>query len=266
MSLQNVLAEIKTLKPFAEEDVNSGPSETLNGRRGRKSQAIETLKRLKRDYKKQMLDSAMFIISVGSGQNEVAKLAVEEFGLFVTSPETFYKDLSARVPPALYLNKKGTSNVFEVLGRHLEDKMMELDLDQYNQLIFKAEYAESISSADQLTALIQKAINSQIGSEIVGVQAVNSLIDEAIERGHQDNVTPIVLTTSDAKLAQDLVRDLNMVFPVGPNGQRPKRTFLLGTGDVDSQLKSVDGAFILEDTSKKTIKAALATMRKSLRK
>lgn len=42
MSLQDTLTEIKRLKPFAEEDTNVGPLETLNGRRGRKSQAIES--------------------------------------------------------------------------------------------------------------------------------------------------------------------------------------------------------------------------------
>jgi len=257
MSLQNVLEEIKKVKPLAETEVEVEPVATLNGRRGRQAAAKESLKRLKRDYKGEMLRSAMFIVSVGSGREDLAKLATEDFGLFVTDPETFYNDLAKRVPQALYLNKAGVSNIFDVLGRHLEDKMNELDINEYNQLLFKAEYAEEIKSQEQFAGLIKRAINAQIGSEIVGIQAVESLVDEAVTRGHKDNVTPIVLTTGDTKLALSLLKDLERIT---------SRVFLLGTGEVEESLKNVDGAILLEDTSKKNVKDALKLMRKSLRK
>ena len=55
MNLPEILKEMKTLNGFATEDVNSGPIETLSGRRGRKNQAIERLKLLKREYTKGLL-------------------------------------------------------------------------------------------------------------------------------------------------------------------------------------------------------------------
>lgn len=87
MSLEQILKEIKEVKPFAEGDAEDGPIETLAGRRGRKVQATERLKQLKRQY---------------------------------------IRDL------------------FDVLGRYLEDKANELDISEYPQLIFKDRYTSEI--------------------------------------------------------------------------------------------------------------------------
>jgi hypothetical protein len=258
MSLQTTLAEIKKLQPFAAEDVNSGPSETLNGRRGRKSQAIESIKRLKRQYKQDLLLNSVFIIATGSGREEFAKTATsEEFNLFSADPEDFYRDLANRVPQSLYLGKAGVSNIFEVLGRHLEDKMMELDINEYNQLIFKAEHAQQINSVEQFTKLIRSAINKQIGSEIAGINALNSLVEVAIERNNAADITPIVLVVEDESFALDLLKDLNRLT---------SRVFLSVIGDASDKLKSIDGAMVLADTNKGTIKQALKAMRKSSKK
>lgn len=257
MSLQSTLAEIKKVKAFAEEDTNSGPVETLNARRGRKNQAIEQLKRLKREYKTDLIQSAVFIVSTGSGRDEFTKTATEEFKLFSADSEEFYKDLSGRVAPALYIGKSGVSNIFDVLGRHLEDKMNELDINEYNQLLFKAPYGKQINSTEEFTQLVKQAVNSQIGAEIAGIQAINSLVDIAIEKDHADKITPIVLTTSDEQFAQDMLRDF---------GRLTTRVFLAVTGKGNKTLKSVDGALLLKDASKESVEAALKEMRKNLKK
>lgn len=257
MSLQSVLAEIKKVKPFAEEDVSTGPMETLNARRGRKTQSIEQLKRLKREYKQELLQNTVFIISTGSGRDEFTKTATEEFGLFSADPETFYRDLAGRVPEVLYKGKEGVSNIFDVLGRHLEDKMMELDVNAYNQLLFKAPYAKQINSADEFTQLVKTAVNEQIGAEIAGIQAIDSLVETAIEKNHADKITPIVLSTNDEAFALSMLEDL---------GRLTTRVFLSVTGKANKTLKSVDGALLLKDASKENVESALKQMKQSLKK
>lgn len=257
MSLQSVLAEIKRLKPLAEEDVNSGPIETLNGRRGRKAQSIEQLKRLKREYQQSLIQNTVFIISTGSGRADFEKQSTDNFGVFSADPEQFYSDLAKRVPPVLYLGKDGVSNIFDVLGRHLEDKMVELDINEYNQLLFKAEYSRKINSTEEFTQLIKSAINKQIGSEIAGIQAITSLVDTAIEKNHADKITPVVLSTGDEKFALDLLRDLERLTT---------RVFLAVTGDASPALKNVEGALLLEEANKTSVGNALKTMRKNLKK
>lgn len=257
MSLQNVLAEIQKVKVFAEEDTNTGAPETLNARRGRKAQAIEQLKRLKRDYKQQLLQGTVFIVATGSGREEFAKLASEDFGLFSADPEAFYKDLASRVPEVLYKGKEGISNIFDVVGRHLEDKMMELDVNAYNQLLFKAGYAKQINNVDEFAQLIKTAVNQQIGSEIAGIQAIDSLVDIAIAKNHSDKVTPVILSTGDDQFALSLVKDL---------GRLTTRVFLSVTGDASSSLKNVDGALILSDATKTAVGNTLKTIKKNIKK
>lgn len=256
MSLQTVLAEIKKVKVFADEDTSTGEAATLNARRGRKNQAIEQLKRLKRDYKQELLQNTVFIIATGNDREEFAKTSAE-LGLFVADPEAFYKDLASRVPEVLYKGKEGVSNIFDVLGRHLEDKMMELDINEYNQLLFKAQYAQKIEDVNDFAQLIKKAINDQIGSEIAGVQAIDSLVDEAIERSHADRYTPVVLTTNDEGFALQLSRDLERLTT---------RVFVAVSGEGNETLKNLDGALVLSEVSKESVKAAIKVMRKNLRK
>lgn len=256
MSLKTTLEEIKKIQPFAIEDTNSGPVETLNARRGRKQQAIESLKRLKRQYQQDMLLNSVFIIATGSGRETFAQIAGEKFGWFSTDPEAFYKDLAKRVPPALYLGKTNVSNIFDVLGRHLEDKMMELDINEYNQLLFKAEYAQQIESVEKFTKLIQGAINKQIGSEIAGINAINSLVEVAIEKGHSAQITPIILSTGDDQLAMELLRDL---------GRLTSRVFLSVSGEASQLLKSTDGALVLEEANKTTVSTVLKNIQKRLK-
>jgi hypothetical protein len=257
MSLSSILEEIKKLKPLAEEDVSSGPSNTLNGRRGRKNQAVESLKRLKRDYKKEMTKSSVFIISTGSGREEFTKIATENFGWFSADADLFYADLANRIPPVLYLNKESVSNIFDVIGRHLEDKMVELDINEYNQLIFKSGLAKVVKSKEDFTALVKFAINNQIGAEIAGVQAIESLIDSAIEKNHKDSIMPIILTIEDDKFALELLKDLKRIT---------KKVFILTTGESSDTIKSVEGAILLKEANKNSVGIALKSMSKSLKK
>lgn len=256
MSLQKVLEEIKKLQPFADENTDTGEAATLNARRGRKNQAIEQLKVLKRDYTKELLKSALFIVSTGQNREDFAKVASEDFGCFVADPDEFYKDLAGRVPEVLYLGKEGVSNLFDVLGRHLEDKMMELDINEYNQLIFKAVYQKSIDSKESFTSVVKEAINNQIGSEIAGIQAIKTLVGAAIEKNHSAAITPIILSTADEKFALSLVKDLQRLTP---------RIFLTVSGKSSKVLKSVDGAMLIKEATKETVEQTLTAIRKEIK-
>lgn len=257
MSLQSILTEINKIKPLAEEDVDSGPVGTLSARRGRKNQAIEELKRLKSEYRKEMLKTSIFIIAVGSTKDDFTKISTEEFGLFTTDPEEYYSDLAKRVHPTLYLDKQGVSNVFDVLGRHLEDKMNELDILEYNQLLFKSEYSQVLKSEEEFKTLIKRAINKQIGSEVVGIQSVDTLLTKAIDNNYSSTITPIVLPTNDETLATELFQDLKRLTP---------KVFMVVSGESTKSKETLDNCIILRDNNKKTVEAALNKIKKSIKK
>jgi hypothetical protein len=257
MSLESTIKEIKSLKPFAEENPDLGPVETLTGRRGRKNQAIARLEQLRGQYLDELKTSAIFIITCGTKRSEFETIATsEKFGLFSTDPEFFYKDLASRVSPTLY-SRAGQSDIFDVLGRHLEDKMGELGLAEYNQMVFREKYIQSIANVEELTQVLKVAINEQIGSEIVGIQSLNLILDKAISSEYISKTTPIVLNTQDEKLALSLLTDLERLT---------KRIFLVNVGKVSKDLRGIEDSINLKDATEETVEATLAQINKNLKR
>src|ERR1035437_435955 len=135
MSLSKGIEESKKDRVFAEENVEEGAIETLNGRRGRKNQAVERLKTLKLTYRQDLMESAAFIVVTGDKREEFETLARDSFACFSANPNALYEDLANRIPEALYHGKESASGIFDVLGRHLEDKARELGIIGYPQMI-----------------------------------------------------------------------------------------------------------------------------------
>lgn len=252
MSLAKTLEGINKAKVYAEENVDSGPTETLGARRGRKNQAIESLKSLKREYRLGLLESAAFIIVTGEKRNVFASTATESFGCFSANPTDIYEDLANRIPETLYQGKESVSNLFDILGRHLEDKAGELDIVGYPQLIFRQEYQITVKDKGDLTALIKRAINEQVGSEIVGLQAVTSLLDTTIKAGHGAKITPIILNTGEEKLALDLESTLRRLHPRG--------VFLVVAGKGTKALKAVPKVILVKDPTNENVEQALTSV------
>lgn len=238
MALSNVLEEIKKVQPYAVEDVDAGPAETLVGRRGRKNRAIESLKTLRSQYQRELLESAAFIIVTGEKRKEFAA-AAETFGCFEANANAYYEDLANRIPEVLYQGKESVSNLFDILGRHIEDKNRELSIHEYPQVIFKQQYRITIKEKADLVGLIRQDINEQMGSEIVGIQSVSGLTDAAIAKEHGAKVTPIILTVDTETLALDLERTLNRL--------RPRGVFLVVSGKGTKNLRAVPNVISVKD-------------------
>jgi hypothetical protein len=259
MSLQKVLEQITKVAPLASEDTDSGPIETLNARRGRKRNAVEQLKQLRREYASDLLRSSVFILVAGAGREEFVEIATgnADYGVFKSDPESFYKDLAGRIPTTLYKGRESVANLFDVLGRHLEDKAGELGVLEYPQLRYKQEYHRHIASTEDFVELIKNAINDQVGGEFVAAQTIKEVTDQAIERNHSASITPILLSTKDEKLALELVEALNRLTP---------RVFLVIVGKSSRTLKSTEGAVLVKEASTESVEQALKLVKSSLKK
>jgi len=256
MSLSKTLEEIKVQKPLAEEDISQGPRETYQGREGRKRNAINRLKDLKEQYIDELRTSAVFILVAGSAKDQFAETAKAEFKCFTSDPEGFYKDLANRLPVTLYNQKTPPSNLFDIMGRHLEDKATEMKIEGYPLMVFKAKYQRHCEGKEDFVQLIKEAINDQVGSEIVGLHVVRTLADEAIAAEHGGKLTPIVLTTSDEKFALDLKGNL---------GRIGSRAFLVAAGKGAKTIKSTEGAFTVKEVTNESVENILTNIRKLVR-
>jgi hypothetical protein len=258
MSLTTLLEQIKVQQPFADEDVDSGPRETLPARRGRQSRAVETVKQLKEDYANELRRTVPFVVVIGSRRDDFVTLANKKHKCFSTDPATFYTDLVNRIPAALYLGKEGIPNMFDVLGRYLEDKMLEFvgqGVREYNQLIFKERYGRSIKSREDFQALVTQALLEQVGGEIIGIQAVHTLTNEAIKRDYTGGYfAPILLPTGDEKFGLTIATDLRKLKNV--------RVALVVAGETTPDPKGNGFAceFVVEDPTPENVKKALKTL------
>lgn len=257
MSLSKVLEEMSKVRPLAEENVDSGPIETLGARRGRQKRAAETLKDLHEQYSDALMRSAVFILTVGS-EREAFEAAVTGDGSgLLSKAESFYDDLASRIHPTLYAGKNPGANLFDVVGRHLEDKAREIGMREYPQLLFKSQYARMVNSAEEFASLLKVAVTEQVGGEVVGINAVKSLTEKAIANNHNKTVTPILLSSADQKFSVELISHLQRLTP---------NVFLVIAGEVPSALKSTDGAVLVSEISAKSVKNALKQMRNNIKK
>lgn len=260
MSLSNVLEEIKKVKPYVDEDVESGPYQTLAGRRGRKLQAIESMKRLKRQYTTELLQSAAFIVVVGDKRDVFVSTAVESYKCFSSDPNSFFNDLANKVPPAAYLGRESVANLFDILGRHLEDKAFDLDIVGYPQLIFRQEYGIHLNTKEDFYNLVRRAVSEQLGGELVAIQATHDLADEAISKEHSAKITPILLSTDNDQFALTLVRDLEKIS---------NKVFLISAGRVSKTIKGAktpEQVIAVKDPTGENVENALKTISNSLKR
>ena len=240
MSLSTILKEMETNRPNANMDVTMGNPNTLGGRQGLKRAATEAMKRLTLDYRKELLSSSAFIVVTGAARNAFTdEASAETFGCFSSDPERFFKDLTSRISPTLF-GREGPRQLFNIAGNVLYDKAMELDLASYNGLSFNDRYNRGVKNAEDFELLIREAIVDQVGSEIVGIDAVYSLAETAIKRNHEAPVTPIILNTDDEKFALDLFKNLKTrTLPDGMNAGLTPNVFLVVAGKASKDLQKL---------------------------
>jgi hypothetical protein len=229
-----------------------GAPETFGGRQGLKRAGVEAMKRLKLDYSKELMASTAFIVVTGASRDGFSQLSSgEAFGCFSVDPEAFYKDLVSRINPSLY-GRESARHLFNLVTNILEDKMNELDIQSYPMLMFNEKYNSAVNSAQDLLPLVRNAINDQVGSEIVGINAINSIVDNAIAKGHSATVTPVVLSTADEKFALDLQKNLKRVT---------SKVFLVVAGKASKVLHGAEGAISVKNVSEESVGEALTTIR-----
>ena len=255
MSLTTILKEMETNRPNAEMDVHLGAEATYGGRVGLKRAATETLKRLKLDYRNELMASTVFIIVTGASRDQFTELASNEaFGCFSTDPEELYKDLASKINPTLF-GREGVRQLFNIAGNLLEDKALELDINSYPMLQFNDKYNRAVGNVEDFASVIKSAINDQVGSEIVGINAIHSIVDKAIGKNHSAKVTPLILNTSDEKFALDLQNNLKRLTP---------KIFLVVAGKASKDLNKTKDAVLVKTVSEESVGEALGTIRSKI--
>lgn len=270
MSLVNILKEMEQNRPNSEMDVHMGNPATFGGRVGLKRAATENIKRLSVNYRKELMSSALFIVVVGTGQEAFTQLATTDaFGCFSVDPDRFYKNLAERVSPptvkpSLY-GRENVRNLFNIAQNVLRDRAIELDIDSYPPLYFSDKYNTGVKTVEDFVPVLKSAVNDQVGAEIVGIDAIDSIVEGAIQKGHSASVTPIVFNTSDEKFALDLQRSLKRRrLPDGTYTGLTDKVFLVVAGKASKELAKATGNVLVKNVTEEAVGEALTTIRSKI--
>jgi hypothetical protein len=180
-------------------------------------------------------------------------MAKNEYFSFSVDPDTIYNELAAKIPELIYKGKSGNTGLFDILGRHIEDKANDLNLAEYNYIIYKQTYAQPLNTREDLSKLIKKAVNEQIGAEIVGIHALRHISKEALKRSHDSKTTAVVLPTNDEAFALDLAKTLKKIS---------KKVHVVVAGKSSKSAKSIAGATILKEVNHESVMECLKSLNK----
>lgn len=281
--LSTILEKINEVRPVAEEEIDEiNFPQTLAARLGRKRQAVEQMTQLKREYIREMLRSAVFVVVAGSEAASFNK-AAEKFGTFTGSSQDLYEELAEKISPHLLEGRENTKYLFDVLTRAMEEKAHELELASYNQLQFNETFNQPITTRQEFADMACAAISEQVGSEIVGINAAYKLADKAIAAQHGSRLTPIALTAPDS-YAVALASDLRRITPrvglvvageASPNlkGAADVVTKVMSAGKVQRKKNQTDEEYAAAQANatqtvinEKAVEDALVQIKKSLAK
>ncbi len=218
MNLVDILTEIEANKPAASMEITPEPFSTLSGRQGMKRAAYERIRQLRAEYSESLRKSSMFIVVIGSARNQFAQIASsDEYDCFNVDADAFAKNLISKIDKNLF-SKERTRFLFGIMQNCLYDRAIELGIREHNPVYFKEEYSAYVKTPEEFLPIVRSAINDQMGPEIIGIDAIERIVDTAIEKKHAAQVTPIIVNCSDESSAQKLVEGLkrltNMVFSV----------------------------------------------------
>ena len=257
MSLSTILQEIEKTKPIAELDLTLGNENTFRGREGMKRAAIDKLEQLKTDYKKALVESTFFIILTGANRtlfNEVA--SNPDFECFSVDPDNFYNDLSSRVDEKLF-GRESTKYLFNIANNALYDKALEIGISRNSltEIKFDERYNTAVKNHQELANLLKLAVNQQIGSEIVGLDALSSIVNKALEKKHASSITAVLLNTGDENFALDLQKNLTRL---------KTKTFIVVAGKASKTLQNLPGAFHVKNVTEESVGETLKLIRNKI--
>ena len=247
-TLKQLSEEIKKQTAIANSDPGQDP-QTRRIRQGNIMQAKEQLKDLRLNYRKQLLNSAIFLIVTGDQSQKFAETAEDKYSCFSVNAEDFYNELISKVPTVLYENKISSGNLFDHISTALEDKARAMDIVSYPALIFESKYKKQLKDKKDLLALTKSAINDKVGSEMVAIDAMDKIAEKVMNSDLSGKTVPVVLYTTDSSQIEELAKGIKRSLT--------RNTFIISTGEVDEKTKNVSFDSVEKVTAKAVEKSLL---------
>lgn len=213
MSLEQILEKINNEKVVAEMDLDTVSPRALPYKKGQVESAKHRLEGLYIDYKNELLKRAVFILVTGEESSQFADIAKEEYSCFSTDGKVMFKEIVDQLSPDLYVDKTVNAPIFDVVGNILEDKMKMLDIVSYNSLIFNAKYQKTVKTKGDMVDVVKEAISDIVGGEVIGLDALERVTSEAVNKNYKSGIVPILIHSNDENFILNISDSLRKLNP-----------------------------------------------------
>lgn len=228
-TFEDIVKEIKHNKGIAEMVIgeDSDPR-TLTTKIGQKKRAKQNIEDLFLEYRDHVRQNAVFILTEGKNADSFIELAEKDFGCFSVNARELYEKISDEIHSRHYNGVSTAPNLFDMIMSVFNNYCDQIGIVGYPFLTFGSKYSRRLNNKDDLINLIKESFHDLVGSQIIGLYAVDVVAKKAIEEGYGGTTIPIILHTGDKDLTDRLKTALlevnKNVFVVNTSKKQTEKT------------------------------------------
>lgn len=210
--LESLIEEIKKNKKLANKKIEEVNPQVYTTQLGKIKRAKENLKSLFIEYRKEVGLNSVFILAKGKASSSFLEIATsDDYGCFGVSADDVYEDIASKVDPRYYDDQTSSPAVFDILMSSFNDICDDVGIIGYPAVLFESKYKKRLKSKQDLINLTKEAFNDKVGSELVGLYAINKVSEEAVNKDYDGKSIPIIIHSKDNKLLDALSSTLKNV-------------------------------------------------------
>lgn len=253
-NLQVVMKQIKKVKEVAEQDPGTDVL-VRRQRLGKKRQAMEKLKDLYTSYRKEISQNCLIMLVSGTESEKFAEIASADFSCYSFKADDFYSKILDQVPSKVYMGRVASHEFFDHISARFEDRAREIDIIGYSPLYFDAKYKKSMKTREDSLNIVKRAMNEKVGSEVVGLDAIEQVSIKTVNEGFAGKVVPIVIHTQDETLTEELIGGLARIT---------NKLFLINSGKSENKNLINKSISDIKKVTKKNVEETLIKIKKQI--
>ena len=211
-SFEALMKEINKNRTLANMVLENPDPRTYTTKLGHQKRAKQNLEELYLEYRKEVMSRAVFILTKGSQSQSFVDVATsDEFGCFEVDAEKLYEEIASKVNKRYYDNQVSSPALFDLFMSSFNDICDDIGIVGYPAVLFESKYKRRLKNKEDLINLIKEAFNDKVGSDLVGLYAIDKVSRKAINEGYGGKTIPIIIHTTDKSLTDTLEKTLKNI-------------------------------------------------------
>lgn len=210
-SFEALIKDIEKNKVVAAMEIGDADPRTYTTKLGHIKRAKQNLEDLFLDYRKEVMNRAVFILTKGAQADSFIEIATSEYGCFSVNGDALFEDIISRVDKRYYENMTSSPALFDLLMSSFNDVCDDIGIIGYPAVLFDSKYKRRLKSKEDLLQLTKEAFNEKVGSDLVGLYAIDKASREAVNQGYNGTTIPIIISSNDKELIGELSKSLKSI-------------------------------------------------------